>query len=92
MSEESTMQFNGYTNDITFDGQCKNCTYAGIDPSKTIGAVFNYLGFSYTETALGGTYSMAQFFGVNKANLAKHEGAKGTTLTFGVIAMANVPE
>ena len=92
MSESATMQFNGYMNDITFGSTCKNCTYTGIDSSKTIGAIFNYLGFSYTESALGGTYSMAQFFGVNKANLAKYEEAKGTTLTFGVIAMANVPE
>ena len=86
-----SMQFNGYMNDITFAGTCsrEGCGCDVIDESKTIGAVFTYFGYSYTEGKLGGTYSMAQFFGVNEENLAKYEELMGTTLTFGVIAKAN---
>ncbi|MBE6674750.1 MAG: leucine-rich repeat domain-containing protein [Ruminococcaceae bacterium] len=67
--------------------KCVRCE--DVNKDETVGAIFEYKGFSYTEAALGGTYSMAQFFGVNKASLAKYEEATGTTLTFGVIAMAN---
>ena len=74
---------------IVFSGVCQNCGQNAIDNSKTIGAVFKYFGYSYTEAAIGGTYSMAQFFGVDEANLAKYENEIGTTLTFGVIAKAN---
>ncbi len=92
MSGDSTMQFNGYMNDITFASKCKNCTYTGIDETKTISAIFKYLGYSYTEGKFGGTYSMAQFFGVNEESLARYEEIIGATLSFGVIAKANVVE
>ncbi len=94
MTGDVEMQFNGYTKDITFVDTCtrNGCGFEGVDSSKTIGAIFQCLGYSYTESALGGKYSMAQFFGVNEENLEKYENEIGTNLTFGVIAKANVVE
>ncbi|MBE6674090.1 MAG: leucine-rich repeat domain-containing protein [Ruminococcaceae bacterium] len=91
MSGNATKHFNGYMEDITFTDTCtrNGCGKSAVDESKTIKAVFSYLGFSYTEGKLGGTYSMAQFFGVNEENLKKYEELMGTTLSFGVIAQAN---
>ena len=91
MTGEAVMQKVNYFKDITFADTCtrEGCGYEGIDSSKTIGAIFTYFGYSYTEGAIGGTNSMAQFFGVNEENLQKYEEYMGTTLSFGVIAQAN---
>ncbi|MBE6673651.1 MAG: leucine-rich repeat domain-containing protein [Ruminococcaceae bacterium] len=91
MSGDYTIQKGNYFESVTFADTCTReaCGLDVIDNSKTIGAVFSYLGFSYTEAPVGGTYSMAQFFGVNEENLAKYEELMGTTLSFGVIAQAN---
>ncbi len=93
-SGNATMQFNGYMEDITFTDTCtrSGCGKSDVDASKTIGAIFKCLGYSYTESSIGGTYSMAQFFGVDETNLQKYEELMGTTLSFGVIAKANVVE
>lgn len=75
------MQFDGFFNDITFAYTCtrKDCGNTILDESQTIGAMFTYLGYSYTETAIGGKYSMSQFYGINKENIAKYtEMTKGT--------------
>ncbi len=77
----------GYFADIDIVTACTKCLSEEVN--GTIGAIFSYLGYSYTESALGGTYSMAQFFGVNEESLVKYEEAVGTTLSFGVIAKAN---
>ena len=77
----------GYFADINIVTACTKCLNEEI--GGTIGAIFTYFGYSYTEKAVGGTYSMAQFFSVNEENLAKYEELMGTTLTFGVIAQAN---
>ena len=88
MSPEYTMQFNGYFNAVKFASVCTNgygCTFAGFDEEKTIGEMFVYLGYSYTEVAINGAYSMSQFYGINKENIAKYAAATGNEVVYGFV-------
>jgi hypothetical protein len=88
MSSDYQMQFNGYFEAVKFASVCTNgygCTYAGVNEEMTIGAMFVYLGYSYTETAINGAYSMSQFYGINKENIAKYATATGNEVVYGFV-------
>ena len=92
MSEDSKMHFNGYFNPVKFASTCTNgygCTYAGYDESLTIGAMFTYYGYSYTEVAVNGTYSMSQFYGISWENIDAYKKVTGKEFTYGFV-MASV--
>ena len=89
-SEE--MHFVDYFTDITYVGNCSRAKCGKenvVNAEKTIGAIFASLGFSYTENAIGGSYSVSQGFVVNMENLAKYENVANVTLDFGVVASAH---
>lgn len=87
MSGDATMQFDGFFNDITFAYTCtrKDCGNTVLDESKTIGAMFTYLGYSYTESAIGGKYSMSQFYGINKSNVQKYTDLTNAPFSLGIV-------
>ena len=91
MAGELSMQFNGYFENVTFADACTrgNCGQSVIDESRTIGAMFTYLGYSYTELAINGTYSMSQFYGINKANIDLYTAATGNDFAYGFV-MASI--
>ncbi len=93
MAGEPTMVFTSYFDKVTFGDVCtrRGCGIGTVDESKTIGAMFTYLGYSYTEAPIGGVYTMSQFYGINKENIDKYNLATGKTLSFGFVAsiMAN---
>jgi hypothetical protein len=72
---------------VTFADVCtrEGCGVGEIDHSKTIGEMFTYLGYSCTESAIGGKYSMSQFYGINRANIEKYETAVGYALDYGFV-------
>ena len=87
MAGNVTMQFNSYFEPITFGDSCTRagCGKSVVDDSKTIGALFNYLGYSYTEKAINGYYSMSQFYGINNDNVARYEEAIGKGIELGIV-------
>lgn len=71
---------------------CASCVVEGCGAKfvkETIDPIFVSYGYSFTETAIGGFYSMAQFYFVNKASLEKYETATQKTIEYGVVACGN---
>ena len=87
MAGEVEMQLNSYFEPITFGDFCtrEGCGKAVIDESKTIGALFTYLGYSYTEVAINGTYSVSQFYGINKENVARYKNEVNSSFELGIV-------
>ena len=71
---------------ITFADTCSLCFVPMINESMTMDAIFTYYGYSCTEEAIGGAYSMSQFYGVDKDALYAYTSLTGNTFTFGLIA------
>ena len=90
LTGNAVMQAVDYFSPVLF---ADTCTVAGcgmnvVDESKTIGAMFVDYGYSATETAINGSYSMSQFYGVNKAAVEQYR-ALGSSFEFGVVVAAN---
>lgn len=87
MAGNVTMQFNGYFEEITFADNCtrNGCGNKIYDNQRAIGALFNYLGYSYTEVAINGYYSVSQFYGINNANVARYEEEIGGAIELGIV-------
>lgn len=90
LTGNAVMQAVDYFSPVLFADSCtvNGCGAAVIDETKTIGAMFVDYGYSATETAINGTYSMSQFYGVNKAEIEKFK-ALGGSFEFGVVVAAN---
>ena len=78
-SGNAVMQAVDYFAGVYYADTCTRgyCEVSDIDDTKTIGALFNYFGYSYTEVAINGKYSMSQFFGVNKENVDEYKTRTG---------------
>ncbi len=90
MSDDAQMQFESYFAPVKFGSVCTNegCGHAGIDESKTIGAMFVDYGYSATEAAINGTYSMSQFYGINKDAIEQYR-ALTESFEYGFVVAAN---
>ena len=90
-SGNATMQKVDYFKGVFYADTCTrdNCSVSAIDDSKTIGSLFTYLGYSYTEVAINGTYSMSQFYGINKESIDAYTARTGEVFEFGIV-MASV--
>lgn len=90
LTGEVTMNFVSYFDKVTFGDICtrNGCGNGIIDESKTIEPMFTYLGYSYTESPIGGTYTMSQFYGINRKNIEKYKQTTGETFTYGLVASA----
>lgn len=80
---EDEVVLNSYFEGFGIGDTCANCGKTEI--KESFGSMFSYLGYSCTEAPIGGTYSMSQFYGINKDNIAKYEELTGTKLTYGVV-------
>lgn len=90
MSENTEMKLESYFAPIKFASFCTNegCDHAGYDEAKTIDALFIDYGYSATEVAINGTYSMSQFYGINKTAIEQYR-ALGNNFEFGFVVAAN---
>ena len=90
MSENTEMQITSYFEAIKFASVClnDNCGYAGYDESKTISALFVDYGYSVTESAINGKYSMSQFYGINKEAIDKYREISDS-FEFGLVVAAS---
>ena len=84
MLGEERISVKSYFEPIEIVDSCKNCGKA--DVKEALGAIFTYYGYSYTEFAINGAYSMSQFFGVNDDAKAAYVEKTGKEFEFGLVA------
>ena len=91
MSADAQMKFESYFKPVLFGSVCTNegCEFAGVDASKTISAMFIDYGYSATEGAINGVYSMSQFYGVDRVAIEKYKAATEGEFEFGFVVAAN---
>ena len=84
-SEVENIIVSSYFEAIKVGSACtRGCGEVSI--SKTIDAIFGDYGYSCTEEAIGGSYSMSQFFGVNAEALNAYVKLTGKSFTYGLVA------
>ncbi len=90
MSDKMEMQLTSYFEPIRFAGVCtnKDCGYSGVNESLTIGAIFEDLGYSATETPINGKHAMVQCYKFDK-NAYNAYMALETGFEFGVVVSTN---
>ena len=90
LSENLEKLLTSYFEPIYFAGKCLNsgCDFKGADQSKTIGALFVDYGYSATEAPINGTYSMSQFYGINREAVEQYK-AVSENFEFGFVVAAN---
>lgn len=76
---------NGYFSASTVVETCSVCKTVTIN--EDIGALFVDYGYSATESAINGTYSMSQFYGINKGAIEQYR-AFSPDFEFGIVAAA----
>ncbi len=86
MTGKESANVKSYFDTITIGDTCTRAGCGEVVTTKTIGAIFTYHGYSYTELAINGKYAMSQFFSVNNENLAEYTNFTGSTFTFGIVA------
>lgn len=80
---EDSVILDNYFEGFGIGDSCANCGRTEI--KESYGALFTYFGYSYTEKAIGGSFSMSQFYGVNKENIEAYEELAKTTVAYGVV-------
>ena len=87
MSENAQMQLTSYFEPITFSCICtrEECGVGAIDESATIAPIFKYLGYSCTESPIGGVHSVTQSYAIDKDALAKYREIN-PDFTYGFVA------
>ena len=87
MSNGLKMQLTSYFDKITFACVCarEECKNAVTDESKTINPIFKYMGYSCTEVAIGGAYSITQGYVIDGVALDKYREIN-PDFTYGFVA------
>ncbi|MBO5262339.1 MAG: leucine-rich repeat protein [Clostridia bacterium] len=85
-SGNTTMQKVDYFKEITFADTCtrEGCGVCDVDPSKTIGAIFEDYGYSVTEKPINGKHSMIQCYKRNQEAYDKYVALRDS-FEFGVV-------
>ena len=74
-----------YMEDSYYCTGCVRCDSVE-NGEKAFGALFVYYGYSCTEEAIGGSYSMSQFYGVNADAVEAYTSYTGKTFEYGLVA------
>ena len=87
MSDDAEMQLTSYFEPITFASVCtrEECGIGAIDKSATINPIFKYLGYSCTESPIGGVHSVTQGYAIDADALAKYREIN-LDFTYGFVA------
>jgi hypothetical protein len=85
MSVTQTVNVTSYFDTITIGDKCTRKECGNSVVTSTIDPLFNYLGYSYTEVAINGAYSVSQFYGINKENVALYEAEIDGTIELGIV-------
>ena len=85
MSGTQSVNVKSYFEAITIGDKCTRKECGNSVVTDTINPLFTYLGYSYTEVAINGAYSMSQFYGINNENVALYEEAIGMSIELGIV-------
>ena len=80
------MTLTSYFAPINFDDVCTRSGCGESVVTSTIAPIFTYQGYSCTEVAINGKYSMSQFFKLDDNALAQYKEKTGTTFEYGLVA------
>ncbi len=67
--------------------KCERCE--DVSKGDSVEAIFEWIGYSSTETAIGGSYSITQGYNVNRVALNAYVEQQGEKFSFGVVAAVN---
>ena len=90
LTGNAVMQAVDYFGPVKFADTCtvEGCGMNVVDETKTISALFVDYGYSATEAPINGTYSMSQFYGINRDALAQYREIS-TDFEFGFVVAAD---
>ena len=90
LSGNAKMQAVDYFKGVFFADTCTvtGCGMGVVDETKTIGALFIDYGYSATEAPINGTYSMSQFYGINREAIEQYRSIS-EGFEFGFVVAAN---
>ena len=92
MAGEESVNVTSYFAPITVGDRCTRDGCGNFVITTTIDAIFVDRGYSCTETAIGGKYSVSQFYEINKASCEAYKLATGTEFDYGfVVSVSNDP-
>ena len=83
LSKVTVFGENGYFDTVCVKESCSVCETVSLDES--VSPLFTNYGYSCTEFAINGGYSMSQFFGVNKQNLNRYTTLTGNAFEYGFV-------
>lgn len=92
MAGEESISFNSYFEAITVGDYCTRDGCGSMVVTQTIDAIFVDRGYSCTEAAINGVYSVSQFYEINRAACEAYALATGTVIEYGfVVSISNDP-
>ena len=86
MAGKEVMTLTSYFAPINFGDVCTRSGCGESVVTSTIAPIFTYQGYSCTEVAINGKYSMSQFFKLDDNALAQYIEKTGTTFEYGLVA------
>ena len=81
---EEKISLKSYFEPINIVDSCKNCEEQST--VEQLSAIFTYYGYSCTENAINGVYSMSQFYGFNKEAKQAYVEKTGLGFELGLVA------
>ena len=92
MAGKESISINSYFEAITIGDSCTRDGCGNFVVTQTIDAIFVDLGYSCTESAINGVYSVSQFYEINKGACEAYKLATGTEFDYGfVVSISNDP-
>lgn len=85
MKGEETISVNSYFEAITIGDICTREGCGNMIVTKTLDPIFIDCGYSYTEEAINGSYSMSQFYKIDRAALEAYKAETNATFDFGLL-------
>lgn len=79
------ISYSNYFENGYYVSPCAVCAEICLENEASAGPIFRYMGYSCTEKAIGGTYSMAQCYGAYDEMLKEYKGYNGD-FEFGLVA------
>jgi len=83
LSKVTVFGENGYFDTVCVKESCSVCETVTVN--ENVSPLFVNYGYSCTEFAIDGSYSMSQFFGINKQSLEKYTALTGNAFEYGFV-------
>lgn len=85
MAGQEQMSFTSYFEPATIGDRCTRSGCGNMVVARTIDAIFTDLGYSCTEFAINGVYSVSQFYEIDKGAYTAYIAETGLPFEYGVV-------